>query len=404
MMKLTQSIVAKLACKADRAEQFVTDDEQPGLLLRLYASGVKTYYADTPGGRVKLNSASKITLLQARRAAAIVQGEVAAGKDPRGDRKAAALAQKRAADEDKLTVGALLDRYKKLNGARLRPSTLREMSRTVRRVFAKLLDVPAARLSRKAVIAVLDDLLEAGSPVMADRAGAYLGTIYSWAVKRGMLDENPTIKLPRNRAATRDRVLTDAEIRAVWEAAGKLNGFGAIVRLLLLTGTRREEAGGMEWRELAPDLSTWTIPRERAKNHCACVLPLSKLAREIVAAQPKVGDNPHVFTGREDGASIAGFAAPKARLDEASGVTGWRLHDLRRTFATNMQRLGVRLEVTEALLNHVSGSRAGITGVYQRHDWADEKRAAMDAWGKRLLAIVEGRDETDNVVRLRKES
>jgi integrase len=156
----------------------------------------------------------------------------------------------------------------------------------------------------------------------------------------------------------------------------------------------------MTWSELSPDLSTWTIPGSRTKNHVEHIVPLSRQAREIIAAQPRLDDNPHVFPGRK-GQDFRGFSRAKEALDAASGMTEWRLHDLRRTVATGLQKLGVRLEVTEAVLNHVSGSRSGIVGVYQRHTWGPEKVAALQAWADCVEALVEGRETEVNVTSIR---
>jgi integrase len=153
----------------------------------------------------------------------------------------------------------------------------------------------------------------------------------------------------------------------------------------------------MTWAEVSGDFSTWTIPASRAKNGATHIVPLSGPAKDLLRNVPRFGEL--VFPGLRG--TFNGFSKAKAALDAKSGVTSWRLHDLRRTAATGLQRLGVRLEVTEQVLNHVSGSRAGIVGVYQRHDFASEKRAALDAWGAHVLAIVEGRTATDNVVTLR---
>ena len=177
--------------------------------------------------------------------------------------------------------------------------------------------------------------------------------------------------------------------------------FGAIARLLMLTGRRREEVVGMTWGELSEDLVTGTIPATRTKNGIPHLVPLSQPARELLHALPsdRPGDvqGAHrraklalVFPG-ERGTPFSGWSKAKSALDTASGVSGWWLHDLRRTLATGLQRLGVRLEVTEAVLNHLSGSRAGVVGIYQRHDWAEEKRSALGAWSAHLLAVAEGR-------------
>jgi integrase len=395
-MKLMQDMIAGLACEAGKKETFVSDDKQPGLLLRLYASGAKTYYADTPTGRVKLGNATKITLVQARGAARAVLGKVALGEDPVQARREAAEARKRKAENDALTLEAIVGKWEAHLNRTRRARYASEAPRALRRVFEKYLKTPAAEIDRKAVKRTLNDLEET-APVMTKRAATYLGSCYAWAVEKTYLEDNQFAKLFRAKVVKRQRALTDEELRAVFVAAGTAGVYGAIVRMLALTGARRDEVAGLPWAELSPDLSVWSLPEERAKNHTALVLPLPALAREIIAAQPKAEGNPHVFVGRGKG-HFSGFSPAKAALDKACGVTGWHLHDLRRTLATNMQRLGVRLEVTEAVLNHKSGSRGGIVGVYQTHDWAAEKRVAMDAWGERLTAIVEGRDAASNVI------
>jgi integrase len=143
------------------------------------------------------------------------------------------------------------------------------------------------------------------------------------------------------------------------------------------------------------------LPATRSKNGKPHVVPLSAEMQTLLRAQPARSEKTDlVFPGERS--VFSGWSKSKARLDRRSGVAGWTLHDIRRTVATGLQRLGVRLEVTEAVLNHVSGSRAGIVGIYQRHEWADEKRAALNAWGEHVAAIVEGRDAVDNVTPLRR--
>jgi integrase len=195
----------------------------------------------------------------------------------------------------------------------------------------------------------------------------------------------------------RERVLCDDELAALWRATASAGPFRGIVRLLILTGQRREEVAGMTWAELSGDFSTWTIPASRAKNGATHLVPLSAPAQDLLREAPRFGEL--VFPGLRG--PFNGWSKAKAALDAKSGVTNWRLHDLRRTMATGLQRLGVRLEVTEQVLNHVSGSRAGIVGVYQRHDFVLEKRAALEAWGEHVEAIVEGRTLDGNVISLR---
>jgi integrase len=232
---------------------------------------------------------------------------------------------------------------------------------------------------------------------MAARSAAYGKAAYGWAVKRGTLSVNPFSNLPVTPTVKRERVLCDDELAALWRATASAGPFNGIVRLLLLTGQRREEVAGMTWAEVSDDFSTWIIPASRAKNGATHIVPLSMLVQDLLRSLLQFGE--FVFPGVRG--PFNGWSKAKAGLDARAGVTNWRLHDLRRTAATGLQRLGVRLEVTEQVLNHVSGSRAGIVGIYQRHDFANEKRAALEAWGEHVEAIVEGRTLDGNVISLR---
>jgi integrase len=294
----------------------------------------------------------------------------------------------------------VLEQWEKLHLAEKRDRYAAEAVRALRHAFAKHLDMPAADLDRQAVVRVLDRLAKEGKPAMASRTAAYGRACYHWAVKRGSTASNPFQDLPLARIAKRERVLTDDELRAVWGATARPGPFNAIVRTLLLTGQRREEVAGMAWGEVAPDLSLWTIPASRAKTGAAHIVPLSTQAQVILGVVSRRGESDLVFPGLRG--AFSGFSKAKEALDKASGVKDWRLHDLRRTMATGLQRLGVRLEATEAVLNHIAGSRAGIVGVYQRHTWADEKRAALNAWGEHVEAIVERREAADNVTPMRR--
>jgi integrase len=188
---------------------------------------------------------------------------------------------------------------------------------------------------------------------------------------------------------------------AIWRGTDTLAApYAAMVKLLILTGARVREVAGLRWSELSPDLSLWTLPKERVKNGREHRLPLPPAARGIIGAVPRIQGSDYVltFTGERP---VDGHSAVKRALDQGSRVTGWTLHDLRRTLATNLQRLGVRLEVTEAVLNHTSGSRRGIVGVYQKYQYDTEKAAALEAWADRLAALIEGRAEAgSNVIDL----
>lgn len=197
--------------------------------------------------------------------------------------------------------------------------------------------------------------------------------------------------------ASRERVLSDAELGSITILADNLGApFGGFIRLLIVTGQRRDEVAVMSWNEVDFERAEWTIPALRSKNGRQHTVPLNKLAlielNELAGGNewPRAG---FVFTTTGK-SPISGYSRAKKRLDEIiqrraiHSMAPWRMHDLRRTFATTMQRLNVRFEVTEALLNHVSGSKSGVAGVYQRHEWTEEKRVAMEAWGEHLHRLI----------------
>ena len=326
-------------------------------------------------------------------------GDLAKGRDPAADRKEAAQKARSKAAHDALTLEALLEQWDALHLADRRKRYRAESVRAIKIAFASNLKAPAADLSRSTVVRVLDGLARQGKPAMASRTAAYGRAAYHWAVKWGSLAVNPFANLPTAPLARRERVLADEELRAVWQATEEPGPFNAIVRMLLLTGQRREEAAGMTWDELDADLSTWSIPGSRAKNGVTHIVPLPSRVQAFLRTQPRREGESLVFPGERG--MFAGWSKSKNRLDQRCGVSDWTLHDLRRTAATGLQKLGVRLEVTENILNHIAGSRAGIVGVYQRHNWADEKRAALAAWGAHVAAIVEGREAEGTVTPIR---
>jgi integrase len=196
-------------------------------------------------------------------------------------------------------------------------------------------------------------------------------------------------------------VLTDAELAAVWIAAPN-TPFGRIVRLLTLTGQRRDEIGSLQWPEIeSPETqgkALIALPGERTKNGRPHEVPLSTAALDVLSTQPRIAGRAFVFG--EGAGGFAGWSRAKGVLDKASGVSDWTLHDLRRTAATRMADLGVQPHVIEAILNHVSGHKAGVAGIYNRSTYANEKRAALDRWATHVRMLV-AQAEGANVTRLR---
>ncbi|MFC3784220.1 integrase [Sphingopyxis italica] len=256
---------------------------------------------------------------------------------------------------------------------------------------------PLPNLTRIDIVAVFDRMPRAQIANIRN-VFAVLRRLLRWAVSRGDIDRSPMegMETPPP-VKPRDRWLSDEELGRIWMAAPNTHScFGPIIRLLIVTGQRREEVSSLRWEELNRKDLLWTLPGERAKNGEPNRIPLNELAVAILdevagsAIWPRSG---RMFTTSRGG-RFTGYSKGKIKLDLLMSQDGreplpdWRLHDLRRTLATGFQRLGVRFEVTEAVLNHVGGSRAGVAGIYQRHDWKDEKREAMKSWNDHLATII----------------
>jgi integrase len=243
-------------------------------------------------------------------------------------------------------------------------------------------------ISRRDLLDVIDATVDRGAPVAARRLYARLHRLFVWAVGRGILETNPMQNLPKpGEETSRDRVLSDDELIKVWRAAETLGyPYGPAFQLLILTGARREEIGALRWSEIVD--GAVHLEGSRTKNGEPHIIPLSSPARAILGAFHRTAGDGFVFT--TTGHALKAWSNAKGKVDEVSGIAPWRTHDLRRTAATGLQRLGVALAVTESVLGHTAGSRGGIIKVYQRHSYAAEKASALEAWGAHVTALIEG--------------
>jgi integrase len=244
-------------------------------------------------------------------------------------------------------------------------------------------------ISKRDVVGVVTAIAERGAPVAANKALKATKTFLRWCVGRAVLDQSPAegVPLPSKEIA-RDRVLDDDELAQVILAARKMGGpYGGIVELLALTGQRREEVARLQWSELDLARRVWTLPKSRTKNARTHVVHLSEQSMAVLARADQPG--PFVF-------SLLGiqpfqeFSRAKHGLDQLSGVTGWRLHDLRRTCVSGMARLGVAPHVADKILNHQAGIISGVAAVYQRHHFLAERRVALDLWGAHVDQVLTG--------------
>jgi integrase len=369
-----------------------------GLYLVIQPSGAKSWaYRYRVGGKSRkltLGSFPAVDIGEARKVASAASVQVSRGGDPAVERRHAIAAN----DSFETVARQFVERYARPKN-RSWDQTARwlglasgkgdELFLTKKGVIAKWGDRKIGDIKQADVIRLLDGIVDEGTPISANRTLAAIRKLFNWAEGRYSLTGNPCNKIgmPGSEAA-RDRILTDKELNAVWNSATKLRGsFGAVVQLLILTGQRRSEVAGMEWRELDIPGRCWKLPRGRVKNDNGHEVPLSAEAMEVIAGVPRIHGQQLLFSTTGTTA-VSGFSKAKIEIDEASGVEDWTLHDLRRTLASGMARLGVSLPVIEKILNHSSGSFRGVVGVYQRHSFADEKRAALDLWGAHVARLV----------------
>jgi len=273
------------------------------------------------------------------------------------------------------TFGAELERYIERKRASLRPRSLTEIERYLRVQCKSLHSLSLASIDRRTVALTLAEIEQHSGPVARNRARTSLSAFFAYAIREGLLDgANPVSGTGKaSEGNGRDRVLTQDELAQVLAALDD-GPFSEIIRLLVLTGARRSEVGGLRWSEIDLDRGLIVLPPTRVKNGRQHELPLSNQARAVLERQPR--RNEWVW-----GCEWTSWTEPKAKLDRRlNGIAPWTLHDIRRSAATHMAELGTMPHVVEAILNHYSGHRAGVAGIYQRAKYQDQMKAALQAW------------------------
>jgi integrase len=371
-------------------QQEIFDLGYSGLCLRLSYGGVKSfamfYRFNGKLRRTTIGRWPAISLADARQEWRRARESIAAGVDPEaGNSKAPAL-----------VFEAVVQDWLKRDQGQNRASSLYQVTRAIE---CDVLPAWSGRrvdtIGKRDVLELLDSIVDRGAPVKARRVSAYIHRFFSWCIERDILQANPMAGLSRpGNSKSRERVLADDELVKVWNASS-IGRYRDVIRLLILTGMRREEAAQLRWSEVDGDCIK--LEGARTKTGVPHIIPLSTQAKSLLESLPQIGDYVFTVTGSKP---IAGWSRPKRELDKASGVTGWTIHDLRRTVATGMQKLGVTLQTVETCLGHTAGSRGGIVGVYQRHDYATEKRIALERWGQHVCNLIEGKLSTPNVVPL----
>jgi integrase len=385
--KLTPAFVQR--ARAEGADRTIYwDSKTSGFGLQVTAAGHKSfviqYRAKGRSRRMAIDGA--LGLEAARKRARALLGEVAHDRDPLQDRRVAV-------SRERDSFQSVAESYFTREGKKLR--TIDERRRTLARlVYPVMGSKPIADIRRSDVVRLLDDIEDENGPVMADRTLAYVRKVFNWHASRSDEFRSPIVRgmaRTSGKERARARILNDDELRALWRAIEAPSGpFGAFVKFLLLTGARRAEAAGLTWGEIAEGV--WLLPAARNKVKQELARPLSGDSQKLVDSLPKLGRYVFTFDGAKP---IGGFSKLKARLDIACGVADWTLHDLRRTARSLLSRAGVASDIAEICLGHVL---PGVRGVYDRHEYHEEKKRAFEALAAQIARIV---DPKDNVVAMR---
>jgi integrase len=405
-MNLTDRTARAERLPAGKTDAIVFDAKLPGFGLRIRSGGKKTWVAQyrfgTAQRRLNIGSIQEVNAAKARQSAADIFAKVRLGQDPQAERRSE---QQKAGD----VFEELGQRYLKAAKVRLRPGSYREVERHIEKYWAPFNRRSIHAINRADVAKRIGEIAESSGVVTANRARATLAAVFTWAMRQGELEANPvTATNKAGEESPRDRVLPDSELVEVWKAC-RADDFGTIVRLLIMTGQRREEVGGMADSEISVEKRLWSLPRDRTKNNLPHDVPLSATAIALLEAHPRRPKRDLIF-GDTESRPFSGWSRARLALDvrisEARTDAGnhtplapFTLHDLRRSMATRLGDLGIQPHVIEALLNHISGSKSGVAGIYNRATYAAEKRQAVDIWAAHIEGLLAGK--TLNVVQLR---
>lgn len=422
MSRLTDASLKTIKPQAQRFE--VSDAVVGGLRLAVHPSGARSWIVRYRHGgkqhKLTLGSYPRLTLADARSASREALRAVAAGRNPSGEKKEARAASA-AAERD--VFERVYEEYKRRHIEKnLKPGVAHDTKKIFdRALLPRFGKKRLAEITRGDIARYLDDTIDRGAPAAANRTFAALRHFLNYAVSREYLAVSPANGLkPPVEEKARDRVLSDDELRWIWVAANEeAYPFGRMVQLLMLTGARRDEVRAMTDKEVSVADRLWKLPASRTKNSRPHEVFVSDTALSIIEELPTIQNKAGYIFCTNGETPISGFSRAKARIakrvvelakaeaekrgddPEKVEITDWRLHDLRRTVASGMARIGIALPVIERCLNHISGSFGGIVGVYQRHKFSDEMRAAFQAWGQFVAETVEGR-HADKIIPMQK--
>jgi integrase len=389
-MKLTDKTIDTIRLPAGKAELIEYDSEIGGFGLRVRQGGKRVfiyqYRIGSKNRRLTLGAAVKEAFPDIRKRVIELQAQVRLGQDPAAAKE---VARMRVEVE---TFKDIADRYLAKQAKVVRTRTYKEDQRNLLVKAKRLHDRPIATIVRRDIAELLSatvaTVTKGTGESTANRLRTTLSAMFSWAMREGLVESNPVTGTNKRNESARERVLSISELVEIWHALPD-NNFGAATKLLMLTGQRRSEVGGLKWSELNDDLTLWTLPKERSKNHHSHTIPLSDVARDILTHVHRSANQDTVFGCGKQG--MGNWSGGKAELDKRLQLKAWVMHDLRRSAATHMADLQVQPHIIECVLGHLSGFRAGVAGTYNRHPYEAEKRQALTLWAEHLMSAVSGK-------------
>jgi len=398
---LDRSTVARLKLDDGKSDQIFFDADDHGFGLRIRADGgrqrqswIVQYRVKGRTRRAKIGDYPTVSPDQARKKAKTILASVQLGADPQAEKEAERAKGSR-------TLGSVAGEYLAMKELEVERGQYRASSFRVTKIYLKrpqyfgplhshaITDITVADIAGR-----LNTINKKSGAVTAGRARSALSSMFTWAMRQGLMGptpynpasvtENPDARL------SRDRVLKDNELAAIWNAC-KDDDFGRIVRLLILTACRREEIGGLRWGEIDRDAGTITLPKERVKNNHEHVLPLTPLALEIIGSVKEQVGRTHLFGDRSSTGFTTWYVAKHDLDDRLGKMAPWNLHDIRRGVATWMAEHGnVEPHIIEAVLNHYSGHKSGVAGVYNRARYSKQIRIALGLWDDHVRTLIQG--------------
>ena len=354
-----------------------------GLQLRSSPSGVKTFSfvfrLGSKMGRATLGKYPDVDLKFARTKADEFRKLVSQGVDPRSEKRTKRRLQEMTVE---LMVHEFIQTY-----AKPKNSSWKQAESNLRLYLSNFYGTqPISEVTRADIHQILDDLIARDKQTAANRALAHIRKFFGWLVERGYLNHSPADHIkPRHKESERDRVLSDAEIKAIWNAAEAMSGpYSAWLKLLLLCGQRRVETASMRRSQIID--GSWHLSATDTKNKQPHIIPLPNQAQRLVDQLIEKEGNFLIKSGRNGDRPVNGFSKAKLQMDRLSGVQNWKFHDLRRTVATNLTKLGIDRLILQKIINH---SERGVTQIYDRYSYMDEKREALQKWADRLDEITQ---------------